>query len=74
MASAQEQATNLRKLAEDCRAMAAITKTPEIRTELTEMAERFERLAQLRQLNGQAPSQADAFSEQWRGAPDRQAL
>ena len=45
MTLAHEEATNLRKLAEDCRTMAAIAKTPEIRIELTEMAERFARLA-----------------------------
>lgn len=53
MALAQEEeATKLRKLAEDCRTMAVIARTPEIRIQLTEMADRFERLAQLRQSEG----------------------
>jgi hypothetical protein len=42
--------------------MAAIAKTPELRIELAEMAERFERLAQLRQPDGQTPSQGHARS------------
>jgi len=61
VALAQEEAAKPRKLAEDCRTMAAIAKTPEMRIELTEMGERFERLAQLHQCSGQTPSQDDAF-------------
>ena len=55
----QEDATKLRKLAEDCRALALIAKVPEIRTELVTMAEQFERLAQVRQANDQAPCRDD---------------
>jgi hypothetical protein len=59
---AQEDKANLHQLAKDCRTMASAAKTPEIRTELTEMAERFERLAQKRQHEEQAQSQGHGCS------------
>ena len=48
---ANEDATKLRALAEDCRALALISKTPEVQAELITMAAQFERLAQARQSN-----------------------
>jgi hypothetical protein len=43
-------ASQLREIAKECRALAVIAKTPEIREQLLEVAEQFERLARHRDL------------------------
>lgn len=42
------RAHHLREMAEECRALAAAAKSPEVREQLCEVAEQFERLAHQR--------------------------
>jgi hypothetical protein len=46
---AEDHATRLREMAEECRTIALVTKAAEVRTELVRLAEGFERLARLHQ-------------------------
>ena len=53
---------HLKEMAEECRLLATVAKTPEIKEQLLEVAEQFARLAQHREIHELMQSRTRVFS------------